>query len=269
MATATVSAAQAIGEYLQAPDDLVKVAAYKKKLEKEKASIDSRLKSGVKEQLQATREGLRKLLSTRANVQGIKEEMVLMENEFNDPQNRVATFDQISRVCIDLRSPSTSLFSCGRVQVSMVHRNFEQTEEMVNNLLEMNSKLNMLEDMLEEDSQNILGPAPNLLVIHYIINQLETFRNQTMHQAKKASAKSRETLARWFERLNTVIEAFDQYIIALARNILNIVREGNKDVVVKLIKIAEMEGREDEKVRYSNIFLVSRSSSGGRPLLYV
>ncbi|KAK1232128.1 SNARE-binding exocyst subunit S6 [Marasmius sp. AFHP31] len=228
MATATVSAAQAIGEYLQAPDDLVKVAAYKKKLEKEKASIDARLKNGVKEQLQATREGLRKLLSTRVNVQGVKEEMVLMENEFNDPQNRVATFDQISRV-------------------STVHRNFEQTEEMVNNLLEMNSKLNMLEDMLEEDSQNILGPAPNLLVIHYILNQLETFRNQTMHQAKKASAKSRETLARWFERLNTVIEAFDQYIIALARNILNIVREGNKDVVVKLVKIAEMEGREDEK----------------------
>ncbi|KAL0567644.1 SNARE-binding exocyst subunit S6 [Marasmius crinis-equi] len=228
MATATVSAAQAIGEYLQAPDDLVKVAAYKKKLEKEKASIDARLKSGVKEQLQATREGLRKLLSTRSNVQGIKDEMVLMENEFSDPQNRVATFDQISRV-------------------SAVHRNFEQTEEMVNNLLEMNSKLTMLEDMLEEDSADILGPAPNLLVIHYILNQLETFRNQTMHQAKKASAKSRETLTRWFERLNTVIEGFDQYIIALARNVLNLVREGNKDVVVKLIKIAEMEGREDEK----------------------
>ncbi|KAF9266922.1 exocyst complex component Sec6 [Marasmius fiardii PR-910] len=227
MAT-TVSAAQAIGEYLQAPDDLVKVAAYKKKLEKEKASIDARLKSGVKEQLQATREGLRKLLSTRVNVQSVKDELVLMENEFNDPQNTVATFDQISRV-------------------SMVHRNFEQTEEMVNNLLEMNSKLNMLEDMLEEDSRDILGPAPNLLVIHYILNQLEAFRNQTMHQAKKASAASRETLTRWFERLNTVIEAFDQYIVALARNILTIVREGNRDVVVKLIKIAEMEGREDEK----------------------
>ncbi|KAK7060898.1 SNARE-binding exocyst subunit S6 [Paramarasmius palmivorus] len=228
MTTAPVSAAQAIGEYLQAPDDLVKVSAYRKKLEKEKASIDARLKSGVKEQLQATREGLRKLLSTRSNVQSIRDEMVLIENECNDPQNRVATFDQISRV-------------------SMVHRNFEQTEEMVNNLLDMNSKLDMLEDMLEEDSQDILGPAPNLLVIHYILNQLETFRNQTLHQAKKASAKSRETLNRWFERLNTVIEGFDQYIIALARNILNLVRAGNRDVIVKLLKIAEMEGREDEK----------------------
>lgn len=130
----------------------------------------------------------------------------------------------------------------------MVHRNFEQTEEVVNNLVEMERRLDALEDMLEADSQDILGPAPNLLVIHYQLNQLEAFRNQTMHQAKQASAKSREILARRFERLNNVIEGFDQYFIGLAHNILNLVQEGRRDVVVKLLKIAEIEGREDQKV---------------------
>lgn len=131
----------------------------------------------------------------------------------------------------------------------MVHRNFEQTEEMVNNLLEMNSKLDGLEFMLETDSQDILGPAPNLLPMHYQINQLEGFRNQTLHQAKKASADSRNRLAQWFERLNKVIEAFDEYIMALAKNLLPLVRAGHSEVIVKLIKITEIEGREDEKVR--------------------
>ena len=70
------SAAQAIGEYLQSPDDLVKVSAFRKKLEKEKASIDTRLKIGVKEQLQATRQGLKMFLSTRENVQALKDEMM-------------------------------------------------------------------------------------------------------------------------------------------------------------------------------------------------
>ncbi|KAK7030692.1 exocyst complex component Sec6 [Favolaschia claudopus] len=228
MAAAPVSAAQAVGEYLQSPDDLVKISTFRKKLEKEKASIDARLKSGVKDQLQATREGLRKLLGTRSNVQVIKDEMAAIERQCADPANVVTTFDQISRV-------------------SMVHRNFEQTEETVNNLLDMNDKLDVLEDMLETDSRDILGSAPNLLVIHYLLNQLEAFRNQTMHQAKKASANSRTTLTRYFERLNNVIEAFDQYIIGLASNILELVREGHSDVVVKLIKIAEVEGREDEK----------------------
>lgn len=117
-------------------------------------------------------------------------------------------------------------------------------------MLEMNSRLDVLEDMLEADSSDILGPAPNLLPMHYQINQLEGFRNQTLHQAKKASADSRATLARWFERLNKVIEAFDEYIIALARNVLPIVRAGHPEVIVKLIKIAEVEGREDEKVSH-------------------
>ena len=93
-----VSAAQAIGEYLQSPDDLVKVSAYRKKLEKEKASIDSRLKNGVKEQLQATRLGLKKFLSTRENIQAIKDEMMTIEKDCENPAIRVATFDQISRV---------------------------------------------------------------------------------------------------------------------------------------------------------------------------
>jgi hypothetical protein len=98
MSAAPVSAAQAIGENLQSPDDLVKVAAFRKKLEKEKASIDARLKSGAKEQLDATRDGLKRLFSTRNNVQVIKDELLVMERESNDPRNIVTTFDQISRV---------------------------------------------------------------------------------------------------------------------------------------------------------------------------
>ncbi|KAI0333942.1 exocyst complex component sec6 [Cubamyces sp. BRFM 1775] len=228
MAAPTISAAQAVGEYLQSPDDLAKVAAFRKKLEKEKASIDARLRSGVKEQLDATRDGLRKLFGTRNNVQTIKDEMETVDRMCSDPQYVVSTFDQISRV-------------------SMVHRNFEQTEEMVNNLLEMNSKLEMLERMLVEDSNDILGPAPHLLRIHFQLNRLEAFRNQTMHQAKKSSADTRNTLTRWFEQLTSLIEAFDQYVLELARNILPIVRAGNPDVIVRLMKVVEMEAREDEK----------------------
>lgn len=98
MSLQTVSAAQAVGEYLQSPDDLMKIAAFRKKLEKEKASIDIRLKGGVREQLDATRDGLRKLLGTRPNVQAIKDEMSTIDRQCRNPQNVITTFDQISRV---------------------------------------------------------------------------------------------------------------------------------------------------------------------------
>lgn len=100
MAAAPVSAAQAVGEFLQSPDDLLKLAAFRKKLEKEKASIDVRLKNGVKEQMDATREGLRKLFSTRSNIQGIKDEMESVDRMCRDEKIIVSTFDQISRVSI-------------------------------------------------------------------------------------------------------------------------------------------------------------------------
>ena len=102
---AAMSAAQAVGEFLQSPDDLLKVAAFRKKLEKEKASIDTRLKSGVKDQLDATRDGLRKLFSTRTHIQSIKDEMQVVDALCSDPKNSVSTFDQISRVSTQSRKP--------------------------------------------------------------------------------------------------------------------------------------------------------------------
>ena len=40
-----------LSEFFQSPDDLLKIAAFRKKLAKEKASIDAKLKSGVKERI--------------------------------------------------------------------------------------------------------------------------------------------------------------------------------------------------------------------------
>lgn len=127
---------------------------------------------------------------------------------------------------------------------------------MVNNLREMYSRLDDLEDMLASDKQDITGPAPYLFPVHHQLHQLEAFRNQTLHQAKKASADSRAILTRWFERLDKVIAEFDQYIGDLSHNVLPIIRAGHPEVIVKLCKIAEMEGMEDQKVRYIFFLLV-------------
>ena len=121
---------------------------------------------------------------------------------------------------------------------------------MVNNLLDMTAQLDDLEQMLAADSKELIGPAPNLLIIHFQLNQLERFRNTTMHQAKKASPSSQATLTRWFERLNKLIAQFDEYILQLAANVLNLIRAGYADVVVRMLKVAEVEGKEDEKAGF-------------------
>lgn len=119
---------------------------------------------------------------------------------------------------------------------------------MVRNLQDMSSKLDDLAEMLHAEQQNILGPAINLLPIHHQIRQLETFRNETLHQAKSAKSQSLKVLNQRFERLDKVIADFNAYITALSRNVLPIVRAGHPEVIVKLCKIAELEGLEDQRV---------------------
>ena len=134
----------------------------------------------------------------------------------------------------------------------MVHRNFVRTDEMVINLTEMYSKLSTVESQLATSRENILGPSPYLLSMHHQLNALEDFRNQTMHMAKPCSADVRNTLKRHFERLDGVIKVFEEYLRDMAGHVLEIVRAGNGTAIVKLAKIAEMEGKEDEKVKLGN-----------------
>lgn len=86
------------------------------------------------------------------------------------------------------------------------------------------------------------------------MQQLESFRNETLHLAKKTAAKGeqgqedRRTLVKWFERLDDLGKRFEEWLWAIALNILDTVKEGNPGTVVRLLKIIEVEGKEDEKV---------------------
>lgn len=152
-------------------------------------------------------------------------------------------------------------------QVSIVHRRLTQTLEMVESLRSMYSRLSHLSELLSADRSDPLGPSPNLLPIHYHLTELETFRNETLAQAKKAASSTvaspgpsapasqqlanasttRETLERYFERLGETIEAFEAHYFRLARELLELARKGNAAVAVKLCKIAEVEGARDQK----------------------
>lgn len=136
------------------------------------------------------------------------------------------------------------------MQVSKIHRNFVYTLDMVNQLREMYDKLDYIESLLVADKQDPLGPAPNLLVIHYHLTQLETFRNETVLQAKRSgdtSAEALQTLQLYFERLDALLKEFEEHYINLAKSLIDLAREGQAAVAVKIAKIAEVEGARDEK----------------------
>ena len=147
------------------------------------------------------------------------------------------------------------------VEVSVVHRRLTQTLDMVSSLRSMYSRLAHLEQLLAADRADPLGPSPNLLTVHYHLTELETFRNETLAQAKKAggagatlptgssatTTTTRETLERYFERLGETIEAFEAHYFRLASELLVLARAGHAAVAVKLAKIAQLETARDQK----------------------
>lgn len=122
---------------------------------------------------------------------------------------------------------------------------------MVNNLRSMSDKVDHIAQLLQSDKMQeggSTGYSPNLLPIHYLLQQLEAFRNETLHQAKRADAAEREVLVDWFRNLDQVGEEFEGWLWEIGANVVELARRGNGGTVVRLLKIIEVEGKEDEKV---------------------
>src|SRR5690349_2027545 len=101
--------------------------------------------------------------------------------------------------------------------------------------------------MMRDDMKNILGPAPNLLLVHYQLYKLENLRNTTMHMAKDESLDVKVTLKQYFGRLDQVVEEFEEYLWELSRNMIDLIKNKQGAVIVRLIKIIESEEAADAK----------------------
>ncbi|GAA5917337.1 hypothetical protein JCM8208_000992 [Rhodotorula glutinis] len=255
------TAASAIAEHLSTPPTLSRIPLLRQRILKERTQLQQTLGSRAKDQVDLVKQGLAGLRDAKTAAEQLKESLREVEHLVADPRAHIHGFGKL-------------------VEVSIVHRRLTQTLEIVNSLRSMYSRLSHLSDLLSADRADPLGPSPNLLPIHYHLTELETFRNETLAQAKKSGASwgstsnalaaaaastaspdpdapaaqqlaslasTRETLERYFERLGETIEAFEAHFFRLARELLALARAGNSGVAVRLCKVAEVEGARDQR----------------------
>ena len=91
-------------ELLRSPDDLVKVSLLRKRFTKEKATTDAQLKTGVKAQLDNTRQGLETLGTSRKEMAVIKENMQGIDKLCSSAQGMIQHFPRISQVSLTIVS---------------------------------------------------------------------------------------------------------------------------------------------------------------------
>ncbi|PWN20968.1 exocyst complex component Sec6 [Microstroma glucosiphilum] len=239
MAVAPASAANIVAEYLKSPDDLSRLAGLRTKLHRESLTLEAKLKTGAKEQLEAIRDGLLKLQATKRDVQGVREAFAEVERLCKGSDAEVAEKGELG-------AKGAKAF---RVisEVSQIHRNFVQADTVLNQLEMMPPKIEELAHMLQQARDDLFGPATRLLSLHYHISELETFRNETLQTARTCSSDVRQQLMEFFSPLDGLVKEFEGYLFLMGERAIDLVREGREGVIVKLVKIIEKESREDEK----------------------
>ena len=219
-----------LAELLRHPEDLDKIPALKAEYARKKAVIDNQLKLGLKEQLETTQSGMTSISESQRVVNQIKEEMMKIDKLCADSQNMIRNFPNINTV-------------------SQIHRNFQQVEAMRSNIESFNDRLNALDQLLLEDEQD-LENQPNLLMAHYGLTQLRDIRDDALAQIQKVSDASLEgTLKDYFQRLDEVVEIFDEHVGTACINLIQLVQADNNSMVVRLALIVEAEEKSDLKVK--------------------
>ncbi|PKI84454.1 SNARE-binding exocyst subunit S6 [Malassezia vespertilionis] len=228
-----------LAEYLKSPDDISKIAALRRKLSREHASLSAKLKSGAKDQLEATRDGLLQLQSTRREVAGIHEAFSQVESMFKEPtQADLSTGTKETRGAKSFRIIS---------ELSQLRRALGETSCMLAKFETMQYEIHALSQLVTQYQSDLLGSAPHLLLLHHNVAKWEQFRNETLHVAASSNAATQEQLVALLAPLDDLLGAFETYLMLLSAHVLDLVRHGQQSVVVCLLKIFERESREDEK----------------------
>ncbi|OCK83241.1 exocyst complex component Sec6 [Lepidopterella palustris CBS 459.81] len=229
-----------LAELLRHPEDLDKIPALKAEFTRKKAAIDGQLRHGLKEQLEVTQAGMNSITDGQRAVNLIKEEMMKIDKLCAEAQNMIRDFPHINLV-------------------ARTHRNFEQVEKMKTDIGSFEDNLSRLEALLRQDDEDPEN-QPNLLEIHYGLTQLRDIRDEAMDQIKSSEETSTElienlrldtgsTVQEYFNRLNEVVDWFDDHVGNACMNLIPLVQSGNDGMVVRLALVIEEEEKKDSKVK--------------------
>ena len=234
------AAASTLAELLRHPEDLDKIPALKAEFSRKKAAVDGQLRVGLREQLEVTQAGMANISDGQRTINLIKEEMMTIDKLCAEAHNMIQDFPHINLV-------------------AQTHRNFEMVEKMKQHVDSFEDRLVRLEALLRDDDDD-LETQPNLLLIHHGLTELRDSRDEAMEQIKSSAEASMElvenlqlangaTLQDYFNRLDDVIDWFDDHVGSACINLIQLIQSGHNGMVVRLALVVKEEEKGDRKAK--------------------
>ncbi|KAJ5368679.1 uncharacterized protein N7496_008439 [Penicillium cataractarum] len=217
-------------DILRHPEDLDKINGLKAEYQRKKAAVDSRLREGLREQLEAVQRSIGILTEGQRQVSKTRDELQAIDKLCAESQDSVEDFAQIDKL-------------------ARIQRHFDATLMMKKGLENFGADLQEVEELLREDDDD-LENQPNLLKVHMQISRLRDFRDEAMDQIQKSrDSSSEETLTEYFQGLDSAIDWFDDHLGTACMNLIPLVQEDNRSMVVRLAVVVMNEEKNDDTVK--------------------
>ncbi|KAM8711410.1 hypothetical protein ACLKA7_000533 [Drosophila subpalustris] len=209
-----------IQNMLQRPGQLEKVEQYRHRIARKKASVEALLKTGMQNQLEGVRVGLKQLETCMQDVREVRRRMDEVERLLEGVPD---VYDALEVV----REENTK------------HSQYATAMENLKHIFNVDASVQKTMALIDEDK---------LLNAHQCLSDLENSRDDLLyelHKQPKQHASDKITLKRHFEKVDTVSQALEKKIRLILSRTLNTVRK-KPTVIVTALRIIEREEKNDQ-----------------------
>lgn len=217
---AKARAAQHVANMLQRPGQLEKIEAYKRRISRKKASVETMLKSAMQSQLDGIRVGFEQLRSSLESIVSIKEEL-----------------NEIGKLFSIVPELSTKLQPVQ--EENMRHSQYVTAKENLKHIFTVPESVEKTKQWINEGK---------LLHAHQSLMDLENSRDDLLYELHKLPNQSTADtimLKAYFEDVEMLSQLMEKQIRLVLSRTLNTVRK-EPTVIVTALRIIEREEKADQ-----------------------
>lgn len=225
-----------IDNLINVEDDLLKIETLRQQFIKEKSSVDIKLNSATQSQMDSIVSNLNKLNKSSFKLNSIKNEITKINKVYNDSVD-VPEYDMITKM-------------------TKVNQYFKQVKNLYTDISSFQKNLDMVNQLIDNEYDIIMDdityPLSNIFKIHYHLTQARNLQDFLEVQSTKLSDDLQSIVYKILQPIKKTIKKFDELLAEIIISTTEAVKEGNNELVNKLIKIIDLETVEDLKLTLKN-----------------
>ncbi|ABN64841.2 exocyst complex subunit [Scheffersomyces stipitis CBS 6054] len=221
-----------IAHLIKVEDDLTKIASFRQQFVKEKQSVDVKLSSATSLQIDSIMGNLSKLNSAAVKINAIKSNINKVNSIYDDSITNIKDYDTIRKMT------SVNQFL---TQVNSLCYDIRQFRD---HLLRLDRRI---EEELEQLQSSLTYTLPNLFSIHYELTQARNFSEYLEVYSRELSDDFKSIIYKIIDPIKRTIGNFQELLGEAIISLTEVVKDGNVQLVHRVVKIVEYESNEDLK----------------------